>query len=368
MAQALQVLIVEDEEDDALLIVRELARGGYAPAYQRVETEAAMRAALAAQPWDLIISDYAMPAFSGTAALETVQSFGLDVPFIIVSGAIGEDMAVAAMKAGAHDYVMKGALGRLTPAVGRELQEAEIRRAKRRSERALRDAHQRLRALSSRMLEIQEAERRHLARELHDEIGQALTAVKINLQALMRRPDAVRDTAQLEASASIVDNALQQVRGLSLNLRPSQLDDLGLPAALRSHLDQHAKAAGFKAHFSMDALKHRLHSDLETTCFRVAQEALTNVARHARARNVWVELRRSDAELRFSIRDDGAGFDVAAARNGAVQGRSLGVISMEERVTLAGGRFELKSMPGEGTAVHAILPLRYHVPHEEGRG
>jgi PAS domain S-box-containing protein len=137
MARALRILIVEDSEDDAALLLRELRRGGYDPIFERVETADAMRAALGAKTWDVIASDYAMPRFSVPAALEIVKESGLDVPFLIVSGAIGEDRAVAAMKAGAHDYVMKDRLARIVPAIEREMREAEVRRKRRQAEEAL---------------------------------------------------------------------------------------------------------------------------------------------------------------------------------------------------------------------------------------
>ena len=133
MPVPVRVLLVEDSEDDAALTTRELRRGDYAPTVKRVETEAAMRAALD-DPWDVVIADYALPQFSGLAALSLLRSTGLDIPFIVVSGAIGEDVAVAAMKAGAHDYLMKGHLARLVPAIQRELREAEDRRRGRQAE------------------------------------------------------------------------------------------------------------------------------------------------------------------------------------------------------------------------------------------
>ncbi|GEM_PF-5573395 len=138
MKESLRVLLVEDSEHDAFLIERELHQGGFDPIVERVETSDAMRAALARQVWDVVISDHKLPRFSGMAALQLLRDSGADLPFILVSGTIGEETAVAAMKAGAHDYVMKNALARLAPAVERELQEAEeVRRARRQAERAL---------------------------------------------------------------------------------------------------------------------------------------------------------------------------------------------------------------------------------------
>jgi putative nucleotidyltransferase with HDIG domain len=133
----LRVLIVEDSEDDALLLVRELKHGGYEPIFERVDTTEAMGAALAKGSWDIILSDYAMPRFSAFAALELFKKSGLDVPFIIVSGAIGEEIAVEMMKAGVHDFVMKGNLARLIPAIERELREAEVRRERKKVQKQL---------------------------------------------------------------------------------------------------------------------------------------------------------------------------------------------------------------------------------------
>jgi PAS domain S-box-containing protein len=140
----LRALIVEDSEDDAVLLLRELQRGGYKVSSARVDTAPAMRAALAREPWDVLISDHVMPQFSGLAALQVLKDSGLDLPFIIVSGAIGEDVAVEAMHCGAHDYIMKGRLARLVPAVERELREAEVRRQRRQADLDLRKAHDEL--------------------------------------------------------------------------------------------------------------------------------------------------------------------------------------------------------------------------------
>lgn len=135
MSEALiRVLVVEDSEDDAQLIVRELRRGGYTVEFERVQTKADMQAALARRPWDVVLSDYTMPQFSALGALEALKDSGLDLPFLVISGTVGEDTAIAALKAGAHDFLLKGKLARLIPAIERELREAEIRRSHREAE------------------------------------------------------------------------------------------------------------------------------------------------------------------------------------------------------------------------------------------
>lgn len=148
MSVQLRVLIVEDSEDDAVIMVRELRKGGYEPIFKRVDTSASMAAALAGQTWDVIIADYVMPHFDGLAAFKLSREMGFDLPFIIVSGKAGEDVAVEAMKAGVHDYVLKDKLARLVPAVVREMAEAESRRHQRRVEGELGRINRALKVLS----------------------------------------------------------------------------------------------------------------------------------------------------------------------------------------------------------------------------
>ncbi|MFZ1979365.1 MAG: response regulator, partial [Bacteroidota bacterium] len=147
MSNILHILLVEDSEDDALLLIRYIQRNGFEVIFNRVIDRATMIESLQWQSWDIVIADYALPTFSGLAALEILKERKIDIPFIIVSGTIGEDVAVQAMKAGAHDYVMKGNLARLIPAIQREMDEAEIRRERRRAEEALHESENRYRGL-----------------------------------------------------------------------------------------------------------------------------------------------------------------------------------------------------------------------------
>lgn len=230
---------------------------------------------------------------------------------------------------------------------------------RKRAEQTRNECSRRMRVMSKRLVETQETERRHLARELHDEIGQALTVVQLNLQTLLQAAES--DLARLKLSESLdaVCHVLEQARDIALNLRPSMLDDLGLEAALRWYVKRQAAGNSSNYEVQVGPLEHRLDPLLETECFRVAQEALTNVARHANAHNVRVELRLEAGQLHLRVKDDGVGFDAGAVRERAVLGTSLGVLSMEERASLAGGQLELKSAPGRGTEVHAWFPLKW---------
>src|SRR5438067_1927184 len=164
--------------------------------------------------------------------------------------------------------------------------------------------------------------------------------------------------ARVAEGVETVQHTLERVRQLSLSLRPPQLDDLGLAAALRSHLDRQASVAGIAAHFDATEAPHELDPDTETACFRVAQEAINNVLRHAHAHNLWVRLFTASGRLALSVRDDGRGFDLEAVRRRAASGASLGLVGMEERIALAGGSFELRATPGAGTVLLATFPVR----------
>jgi PAS domain S-box-containing protein len=222
----------------------------------------------------------------------------------------------------------------------------------------LRATTNQLQSLSKRLLEVQETERRHLARELHDEIGQVLTATKISLGSMLQSEGATPWTAPLQQGIESLDALLGQVRRLSLDLRPPLLDDLGLVPALRWYLGQLAERAGLAAHFAAPENCPRPRPTIETACFRVAQEALTNVLRHACATRVTVELYHGADAVQVCVRDDGVGFDVEAMQRRAQAGSSLGLLGMQERVALVGGSIVFRSAPGRGTEIHASFPLR----------
>jgi PAS domain S-box-containing protein len=222
---------------------------------------------------------------------------------------------------------------------------------RKRAAEELEEANLQLRLLSRRLFEVQEEERRHLARELHDEIGQALTAAKINLQSVTEDKGSAT-FARLQETTAILDRLLGQVRQISLDLRPSMLDDLGLVPALRSMVDQQTQRAGIEMSFSASELPGNVPAEIQMTCFRIAQEALTNVVRHAGSTRVDVEFGYDRGYLRLLVRDNGRGFDVAAERRAG-----LGLTGIKERAALAGGRAGIISLPNKGTTVEVSLPL-----------
>lgn len=225
------------------------------------------------------------------------------------------------------------------------------------AEGELRLSRTQLKTVSRRVLEVQEAERRRVAVELHDELGQALTAIKINLFAR----DILRGQSLEELNTEnlrIVEDALQQVRRMALTLRPAILDDLGLAPALRWLVDQAAEHNGFATAFHAGLPQMRLAPEIESTFFRIAQAALTNVVRHAHARNLSVELFEEGDELVLTMHDDGCGFDVQAMWDRAKTGASIGLLGMQERATLIGGQLVIESTPGQGSSYRLSCPLR----------
>jgi len=220
-----------------------------------------------------------------------------------------------------------------------------------------------LRFMSRRLLEAHENERRAIARELHDEVGQALTATNIKLQELARQAGTGPMAANAADAAAIVSQLLQQVRQLSLNLHPSVLDDLGLAAAFRWCVRTRAAHDGIEIVLDVPEDIPRFPTLIENTLFRVFQESLSNVLRHAQAKHLTVSLRYEDGSLKLLVQDDGRGFDPDTARTHAMMGTSLGVIGMQERMRLAGGKIVIESKPGAGTQIRVTLSAS---PREAG--
>jgi len=230
---------------------------------------------------------------------------------------------------------------------------AEITERKRADE-ALRESATRLQYLSRRLLAVQEEERRHLSRELHDEFGQLLATITVQLHAAR---DLAGEAARprLDECLTLLERAGAHVRTLAVELRPTMLDTAGLDATLRWLAQQHQQQTGIAT--EVVGHLHDVPAGLAIACFRVVQEALTNVVRHARAGHVWIELSRSEYALALVVRDDGVGFDVSKTLTQATREGHLGLLGMRERVERLGGSLVVDSKPGQGTRINVWLPL-----------
>ena len=353
----MNLLVVEDSELDFEMLVCMLATHGIRADAHRVETAPGLAMAMSARRWDLVISDHQLPGFSSIEALEIVRAHALPPPFIIVSGRIGEESAVEAMRRGADDYLMKGNLARLGIAVRNALTAAAARREKDAAERQLRLSQLQLRNLSGRLQAMIDEERTSLAREIHDEVGAALTAVRFDLDTLDRH---VGDTLRprVARAQQALRQAMEAAQQIMRNLRPPILD-AGLAAAIEWQLDEFHDRTGVITRLNRNTDANNLPMPLAMAAYRTCQEALTNVAKHAAASTVDVDLLLFDGVLSLEIRDDGRGLQPSDLQKPS----SLGLRGLKERAHAAGGSLDVASVPG-GTSVVLRIPVSpQSVPH-----
>jgi signal transduction histidine kinase len=357
MKKQIHILMVEDDAADAKLAQHTLQTGGVHFSLVRVQTEADYIQELDRNPPDVILSDYSMPGFDGYAALNIAKKNHPETPFIFVTGTMGEEVAIETLKNGATDYVLKTRLTRLVPAVHRALGEAQERTNRRLAEVQLRESHKQLRALSVYLQHVREEERTRIAREVHDELGQALTSCKLDASWLAHHlPRNQKELSEkAEKLSADIDSTIQTVRRISTELRPGILDYLGLAAALEWQAQEFQSRTGIRCHVSAHLQGPPLDPELTTTFFRIFQETLTNVIRHAEATDVDVELKEDTARIILEVKDNGRGI----SRQEIDDPRSLGLLGMRERAALLGGDFRIQPLRGgKGTRACVAIPRR----------
>lgn len=354
MKKEIRILLLEDETADAELVKFALREGGLPCTLQRVDSREEFVHELETHPPDLVLSDYSLPSMDGYAALKILQEKRPEVPLIFVTGTLGEERAIETLKRGATDFVLKTRLSRLVPAVHRALREAEERTERKRAQEQLRESHEQLRALSVYLQYVREEERTRIAREVHDELGQALTGLKFELSIipseLPKAPKAL--IARVTSLCARIDAIIQTVRRISTELRPGILDDLGLVAAIEWQANEFQARTGIACAVSASVEEPALSDEAKTALFRIYQETLTNVLRHARAKRVEVALARVNGRLRLQVKDDGKGIPA----DEVTSARSLGLLGMRERAALLGGEFQITGEPNEGTVVTVTIP------------
>ncbi len=356
MKKHIRILMVEDDPADAELIKHALRKDGLSFVLERVETGEDYLRVLAKTPPDVILSDYALPTFDGYAALAIAQKNCPEVPFIFVTGTMGEEVAIETLKNGATDYVLKLRLSRLAPAVLRALREAGERAERKRALEQLRQSHEQLRALSVYLQHIREEERMRISRAVHDELGQALTGLKIDLSWLSHRlpPQSNRLIEKARVMSSHIDETIETVRRISTELRPGILDHLGLVAAIDWQATEFQTRTGIQCRFAHALDQAVLDENLNTAFFRIFQETLTNIIRHAGATLVEVDLYEEADRLILEVRDNGRGI----RREQISNVKSIGLLGMRERAALFGGEVRITGTPKKGTSVTVSNPNR----------
>jgi signal transduction histidine kinase len=366
MNRPVKILIVDDNPV-VLFSVAHLLKGSGFTVLESTTGQDCLNLARTELP-DLVLLDVMLPDTNG---VELCRRLKADPEtkhlFIVLLSSIetSPDSQVTGLEAGADGYVARPidnrellarvqALLRIQQAES-ALRKAHIELEQRVAERTAELSHAiaALRALSLRLVDVQEAERRFIARELHDEIGQLVTGLKLLLETSLR-PVSPSEQQHLHEALAIINDLMERVRQLSVNLRPQMLDDLGLLTALDWHFKRYGNQTGVRVQFKHTPLTGRLPARLETAVFRIVQEALTNVARHAGVKEATVRLWTNSAHVGLQVQDGGAGFDVPTA---LAKRTSTGLWGMKERAELLGGDFTLDSGPGQGTCLTVQLPL-----------
>ena len=357
-ANTFRLLHLEDSEPDHALALAHLRRSGIRVEAVRVDTRAEFEAALD-QSWDLVLSDYHLPGFTGLDALQILRERcardGRNLPFLLVSGQIGEDTAVQAMRNGASDYLLKHNLARLAPAVEHAIEAARTQRARKAADRDLEASRQRLSELAQHLQTSVEAERQAIAREIHDDVGGSLTALKFELDWIRRhapKPEVPEFNARVLSALETVTHAIESSQRIMQNLRPAILEQ-GLVAALQWMTSRFEKRTGIQCEFRTPHEQVVLPPGVPLVAYRVAQEALTNVSKHAHAGRVVVDLSLSGGVLSLEVSDNGRGLGQADL----AKTRSFGIRGLHERASTVGGWVDLSSSAA-GTTLILSVPLQ----------
>jgi signal transduction histidine kinase len=348
--RSLRILHVEDSELDHQLILAQLQRAGLQVELERVDTLSAVAQALQ-EPWDAIVSDYNLPGFSGLLVLDMLKDSKRLIPFILVSGEIGEDTAVAAMRTGASDYLLKNNLARLAPALLHAIEASETMRARQAADLEVLKSKQRLHELAGHLQTSVEMERAAIAREIHDDVGGSLTALKFDLAWMARHAPDEALRQRVQSALETVSYAIEASQRIMHNLRPAILEQ-GLVAAVQWMSMRFERRTGIVTKVRTSQEQIQLPAGVPLVAYRMAQEALTNVSKHAQATQVDIDLSVDSGVLTLEVRDNGRGI----APGDLAKARSFGIRGLHERAATVGGWVDLSSS-SLGTSLILTVPL-----------
>lgn len=347
-----RILHLEDSRVDHALVKFALQRSQLANEITLVDSLDDFRRELQQGRHDIVLADYHLPGFSGIDAWEVARELEIEIPFVILSGAIGETAAVDAMHRGVSDYLLKDSMHRLSHVVQRALEVSETRRAKARADTELAESRQRLAELAEHLQTSIEQERADIAREIHDDIGGALAAVKLDLAWVGRRANDPEMQRHVATAMEMLQHALGASQRIMMNLRPPILDQ-GLVAAVQWLANSFERRIGLRVNVRRTSERMEVSRDVQLVAYRTAQEALTNIGKHAQgATHVEIDLNDGEGVLTLEVSDNGPGMSSGALR----KTKSFGLLGLRERAAKVGGWLDVSSSP-RGTSVILSVPL-----------
>ena len=348
----IRLLHLEDSELDHDIVRQTLRRAGMPCTLTRVENLDTFVQTLGAHRYDAVLADYRLPGFTALDAWQALQAIPQPPPFILLSGAIGETAAVDAIKLGMSDYLLKDDLGKLAHVIQRAI---EVQQAKRERELAMEElaaSEQRLARFAEHLQSSIEQERAAIAREIHDDIGGSLAAIQFDLSWISRHHADTDTLAHVQAATAMLQHAVGASQRIMMNLRPAILDQ-GLQAAIEWLAGEFERRTGTRTQVRA-ALRHAsIPKDVQLTAYRTAQEALTNISKHARCSEVRVELSDAEDVLTLEITDNGQGIETMERQ----KPKAFGLKGLQERARTAGGWLDISSRVGAGTSITLTVPL-----------
>ena len=348
----MRILHLEDSELDHDLVRRSLTRSGETFELQRVESLEGFREAVQTVQYEAILADYRLPGFTALDAWQVLQEQARQPPFLLLSGAIGESAAVAAIKLGISDYLAKEDVSKLAPAIRRALAVHEVQRSKRVADEALAVSQQRLADFSEHLQTTIEQERASIAREIHDDIGGALTAVRFDLAWVERHTADAAAQSHLQSARAMLGQALEASQRIMKNLRPAILDQ-GLAAAVEWLATSFTQRTGVRVLLRNTSTGREIPKAIELVAYRSAQEALTNITKHSQCDLVEIELCDARDVLTLEVRDNGAGI----SPDSLDKPKAFGLRGLQERAKTVAGWLDISSYDKRGTSIILSVPL-----------
>jgi two-component system, NarL family, sensor histidine kinase UhpB len=348
----LNLLHLEDSELDHQLVCRALQKDQLAFQITRVDALADFSQQLAQQPFDIVLADYRLPGFTALDAWGLLQASTARLPFILLSGAIGESAAVAAIQTGINDYLPKNDLHKLARVIGRTLEVFKAKAAEARAMSELAASERRLAHFAQQLQTAIENERASIAREIHDDIGGSLAAVRLDLAWIARHSLDHTMQEHVATANDMLQHAIGASQRIMMNLRPAILDQ-GLYPAIQWLAESFQRRSGVKTSLVCNQPGMQSSKPIQLTAYRTAQEALTNISKYADCSQVKIDLSDAKGVLTLEISDNGAGISHAALNNPA----AFGILGLKERARVAGGWLDISTRPGHCTTVILTIPL-----------